>query len=148
MTKQDEAVRLFLEGYNCAQSVAGAYAKELGMEVKDAMRLVSSFGAGMGRMREVCGSFSGILFVAGALYGYDDPKDMEGKKRHYERVQYLAQQFKKHTGSIICRELLGKQGKDNSPIPSERTKEYYKKRPCAAMVELAVTVLEEYRLEN
>lgn len=144
MTKREQAQKLFLEGYNCAQAVAGAYAAEMGMELKTVVRTVSSFGGGMGRMREVCGAVSGMFFVAGALCGYDDPKDTDGKKEHYERVQYLAEKFKEQTGSIICRDLLGLEGNDHTPTPSARTKEYYQKRPCVEMVGLAAEILEEY----
>ncbi|MBO5302582.1 MAG: C_GCAxxG_C_C family protein [Lachnospiraceae bacterium] len=144
MTKKEQAQALFLEGYNCAQAVAGAYAEEMGMDLKMVVKMVSSFGGGMGRMREVCGAVSGMFFVAGALFGYDDPKDTESKKMHYERIQYLAGKFKEQTGSIICRELLGLEGKDNTPTPSARTKEYYKKRPCVEMVGIAAEILEEY----
>ena len=144
MSKQEEAEKLFLEGYNCAQSVAGVFAKEMQMDQKTVMRMISSFGGGMGRMREVCGVVSGMAFVAGVLYGYDDPKDDIAKKEHYERVQYLASEFKKVTGSIICRELLGIEGKDHAATPSKRTQEYYKKRPCVKMVGLAAGILEQY----
>lgn len=144
MSKQEEAEKIFLEGYNCAQSVAGAFAKEMQMDQKTVVRMISSFGGGMGRMREVCGAVSGMAFVAGVLYGYDDPKDDIAKKEHYERVQYLASEFKKETGSIICRELLGIEGKDHAATPSKRTQEYYKKRPCVKMVGLAAGILEQY----
>lgn len=95
-------------------------------------------------MREVCGAVTGMFFVAGALYGYSNPKDFAAKKEHYERIQYLAAEFKGETGSIICRELLGMDGKDNDPTPSKRTKEYYKKRPCPEKVGLAAEIMEKY----
>ena len=78
------------------------------------------------------------------MYGYDDAKDYEGKKDTYALVQELANQFKAETGSIICRELLGLDGKDNSPVPSKRTEEYYKKRTCEDKVGLAAKILDEY----
>ena len=148
MGKGKEAKELFLQGYNCSQSVVGAYAGRLGMDFDVAMKTASSFGGGMGRLREVCGAVSGMFFVAGALYGYEDPKDPEAKKEHYERIQLLASRFKKEAGSIICRELLGLDGKDTSPTPSERTEEYYKKRPCPDKVALAAKILEEYIKEE
>lgn len=148
MDKREKARELFLGGYNCAQAVAGAYAEEMGMDIDTAARIASSFGGGMGRMREVCGAVSGMLFVAGALYGYSDPKDPAAKKEHYERVQILAARYKERTGSIVCRELLGLEGKDRSPEPSERTQEYYKKRPCPDMVGLAAGILENYIKEQ
>lgn len=144
MTKSEKAKELFLEGYNCAQSLTGAYASEMGLDFSAAVKLASSFGGGMGRMREVCGAVSGMFLAAGAIYGYADPKNFSGKKEHYQRIQFLAAQFKQETGSIVCRELLGDLGKDASFVPGERTKEYYKKRPCAELVGLAAGILEEY----
>lgn len=144
MEKKEQAKELFLKGYNCTQAVVGAFAEEIGMDFDTAVKMVSSFGGGMGRLREVCGAVSGMFFVAGALYGYNDPKDYEAKKEHYERIQLLASKYKDETGSIVCRELLGLDGKDHSPAPSERTKEYYKKRPCPDMVGLAAEIMENY----
>ena len=95
-------------------------------------------------MREVCGAVTGMFMVVGILYGYDDAKDYEGKKDTYALVQELANQFKAETGSIICRELLGLDGKDNGPVPSKRTEEYYKKRTCEDKVGLAAKILDEY----
>lgn len=148
MDKREKAEKLFLEGYNCAQAVAGAYAEEMGMDFDTVVKTVSSFGGGMGRLREVCGTVSGMFFVAGALYGYDNPKDPAAKKEHYERIQLLAARFKAETGSIICRELLGSAGKNTDPTPGARTKEYYQKRPCAKMAGLAAGILEEYIAET
>lgn len=144
MDKGQQAKELFLQGYNCAQSVVAVYADQMGIDMQTAMKMASSFGGGMGRMREVCGAVSGMFLAAGAIYGYDDPKDMDAKKEHYARIRLLASRFKEETGSIICRELLGEQGADAGPIPSERTQAYYKKRPCPDMVALAAQILEEY----
>ncbi|MCI9378612.1 MAG: C_GCAxxG_C_C family protein [Eubacterium sp.] len=144
MGKKEKAEELFLQGYNCAQAVAGVFAEEMGMDFDTVVKTVSSFGGGMGRMREVCGTVTGMFFVAGAVYGYKDPKDFAAKKEHYERIQLLAARFKEETGSIICRELLGMEGSDKSPVPQVRTAEYYQKRPCAQMAGLAAGIMEEY----
>ena len=143
MHKQ-KAEMLFKQGYNCSQAVLLAFCDELNMDKETAARLASSFGGGIGRMREVCGAVTGMFMVVGILYGYDDAKDYEGKKDTYALVQELANQFKAETGSIICRELLGLDGKDNSPVPSKRTEEYYKKRTCEDKVGLAAKILDEY----
>ena len=141
-----KAAELFLRGYNCAQAVVVAFGDVTGMEEKYAARLISSFGGGMGRMREVCGAVSGMLLVAGLLYGYDTPGDDVSKKNHYARVQYLAGQFREQVGSIVCREILKNPPSD--PNPSPRTAEYYAKRPCARMVYLAGEILDRYIAEN
>ena len=139
------AAQLFVGGYNCAQAVAVAFGDVTGMDAKTAARLVSSFGGGMGRMREVCGAVSGMLFVAGTLYGYDTPDD-EKKKAHYARVQELAGKFREQVGSIVCRELL--QNPPSDPNPTPRTEEFYKVRPCARFVVLAAQILDEYIAEH
>ncbi|MGI6013888.1 MAG: C-GCAxxG-C-C family protein [Oscillospiraceae bacterium] len=144
MRHSETAKSLFLEGYNCAQSVAGAFSAELNLPLSTVTRLASSFGGGMGRMREVCGAVSGMSLVAGILYGYDDPKDRDAKTAHYARIQQLAAQFREQFGSIVCRELLGAEGADHSHIPSARTDSYYKKRPCADLVATAAEILSEY----
>jgi len=139
-----KAMALFKEGFNCSQSVFLAFEDFYGIDRSTALKLSSSFGGGMGRLREVCGAVSGMFMVAGVLYGYDDPKDYEAKKQHYERIQYLAGKFQEVNGSIVCRELLGLgQGKDVA-APEKRTEEYYKKRPCAELVGIAATIMEEY----
>ena len=140
----EKAKQLFMEGYNCSQAVLGAFCEECGMDFATAMKLSSSFGGGMGRLREVCGAVSGMFMVAGMLYGYDDPKGQADKTKHYERIQELAEKFRKENGSIVCRELLGLTEKKSEPKPEERTGEYYKKRPCAEMVKMAAEIMEEY----
>ena len=142
MNHAEYAAELFLTGYNCAQAVAVAFCDVTGMEPKATAKLASSFGGGMGRMREVCGAVSGMLMVAGVLYGYDAADGEESKKAHYALVQELAGQFREQVGSIVCREILKNPPSD--PVPSPRTEEYYAQRPCVRMVYTAANILEEY----
>lgn len=146
MDREYRAAQYFVEGYNCAQAVILAFSDLLEMDEKTCARISSSFGGGMGRMREVCGAVSGMLMVAGLLYGYDGPEEGAVKKAHYERVQHLAGQFREQAGSIVCREILKNPPSD--PTPSARTQQYYKQRPCVRMVTLAVAVMEQYIREN
>ena len=141
MGKREEAEALFLSGANCAQAVLCAFEKEVGLEHKTAMMLASSFGGGMGRMREVCGAVSGMFMVAGLLYGYDENSPKEAKAEHYELIRNLADRFRDKTGSILCRELLDKKAIVGG-LPEERTPEYYKSRPCAYLVGLAAEITE------
>lgn len=147
-TRADKAFELFTNGYNCTQSLVGAFADVIGMDFADAVKLSSGFGGGMGRLREVCGTFSGIVMVMNILYGYSDPKNVQAKAELYARIQDLAEQFRKDNGSIICRELLGLSKPEGSPIPEARTDEYYKKRPCSELCRFAANTLEEYIRQN
>nr|WP_271716096.1 C-GCAxxG-C-C family protein [Anaeromicropila herbilytica] len=142
------AMAYFNEGYNCSQSVFMAFCDEYDMDFEMAMKISSSFGGGMGRLREVCGAVTGMFMVAGMIYGYTSPKDQIAKTEHYKRIQYLAKEFEEKNGSIICRELLGLgEGKDK-PVPELRTAEYYKKRPCVEIVGMAAEIMERYIKEN
>ncbi len=141
--KSEKARELFKQGYNCSQSVLGVFCEELGLDFETAMKISSSFGGGMGRMREVCGTVSGMFMVAGLAFSSSDGS-RENKAEQYKKVQELAQIFKNQNGSIICRELLNGVESSTSPIPSERNENYYKKRPCIDLVSDAVEMVEKY----
>ncbi len=145
---REKAKEYFMEGYNCSQAVLLAFHEELGLDKEMAARMASSFGGGMGRLREVCGAVSGMLLTLGLSDGYSDPKDPEAKKAHYERVQALAAAFREKNGSIVCRELLGLDHRSDAPTPEKRTQEYYKKRPCPELVADAAGILEKFLSEQ
>ena len=146
MDHSELAAKLFYDGYNCAQAIAVAFRDVTGLEADYAAKMASSFGGGMGRMREVCGAVSGMLLVAGLLYGYSSPDDNNGKKAHYCLVQELAGYFREEIGSIVCREILKNPPSD--PTPSPRTAAYYKDRPCVHMVATAAKILDRYIAEH
>lgn len=141
MTRAEYAAQLFTEGYNCAQAVAMAFCDETGFSREQTARMVSPFGGGFGRLREVCGAVSGMSFVFGCLYGYEAPNP-EAQMRVYEAEQALAAQFRQQAGSIVCRDILKNPPSD--PAPTPRTAEYYALRPCARMVYLAAEILDAY----
>lgn len=142
--KTEKAKELFKQGYNCSQAVLGVFCEELGLDFDTAMKISCSFGGGMGRMREVCGTVSGMFMAAGLAYTTSE----NDKAAQYKIVQELAQRFKDMNGSIICRDLLQGIESSTSPTPSKRTETYYKKRPCADLVGDAVEILEQYMKEH
>ncbi len=139
----EKAANNFREGYNCAQSVLLAFANKVGLKEDEALKLASSFGGGMGRLREVCGAVSAMFMIAGILKGYTEPNNDVVKADHYKLIQDLAAEFKSKHNTIICRELLGLDGTEFSPIPSARTDEYYKERPCEEFIKCAAEIVEE-----
>lgn len=148
MTHAEKAKAYFEQGYNCAQAVTLAFAEEMGLDKDSAAKMVSSFGGGLGRLREVCGCVSGMALAAGALYGYSDPEAKEAKADHYALIQKLAEAFKEKNGSMICRELLDGINNDTNPVPEARTEAYYKKRPCADLCYSAAEILEKEMMER
>lgn len=145
MTKGDLAKKYFEEGYNCAQAVLLAFCEDFGLEKETAIMMSAPFGGGIGRLREVCGTFTGMNMVLGLYEGKYDIKDNQKKTKLYKDVQALAEKFKQDNGSIICRDLLGLRikGKDN-PTPEVRTDTYYKARPCSELCKYAGDLLEEF----
>lgn len=136
----------FLEGYNCAQAVVMAFDDVMGMDTTMLARLAASFGGGMGRMREVCGTVSGMAMVAGAIEPSTDPKNMSERQANYALVQTFANRFRSVNGDIVCRRLLGLEPmaeRAETAMPSERTAEYYKKRPCVEYVACAARIVAE-----
>lgn len=138
------AMNNFTEGYNCAQAVALAFADLTNIPADELTRLASSFGGGMGRLREVCGAVSAMFMIVGLLYGYDTPSDGPDKAKHYARIQELAELFENEHDSIVCRELRGLSVKRESFIPEKRTKKYYEERPCKNLVGTAAQILACY----
>lgn len=147
-SRKERAMEYFLEGYNCTQCITLAFSDLLNADTKTLLQISSSFGGGMGRLREVCGSVSGMFLVAGALYGYSSPEKGQVKADHYARIQELAHRFEEQNGSIVCRELLGLKVKHDNPVPSERTNDYYKKRPCKELIGMAAQILEDWLEEQ
>lgn len=146
MKKSEKAVKLFTDGYNCAQAVFGAFADEIGFNEATALKIAAPFGGGFGRQREVCGAVSGMLMAFGYLYGYETPETGEIKMEHYEQTRALCDAFKELNGSIICRDIL--KTAEVGGAPSPRTPEYYKERPCDRCVRTASEILEEFIKNN
>lgn len=147
----EKAKKLFKEdGFNCCQAVVLAYNDIFGLDDKTAASVASGFGGGIGRMREVCGSVSGMTILAGMISPADDPSNKSGRTANYALVQEMAERFKEINGSILCKELLGlvpmgsaSNAPKESPEPSDRTAEYYKKRPCEELVGISARIVGE-----
>ena len=166
---REKATANFKSGMNCTQAVASVFAEQFGYSPEQIALLVQPFGGGMCRMREVCGTVSGMLFTLG-MYNSTKKENAEkvdeigGEKKQkddtYAIGQKLAGEFREINGSIICRELLGlvplgtsekllAAGKADSheasePVSEERTSEYYKKRPCAELCGIAAEIFQKF----
>ena len=134
----------FLSGYNCAQAVFLACTEDMGLSTETRAKLASSFGGGIGGMRQICGAVSGMLMALGLRYGYCDPADKDAKAAQYEIARALAEEFRQKSGSMICRELLGLDENFKPKPPEARTEAYYKERPCAALCRQAGEIFERY----
>lgn len=146
VSRVEQAVATFEAGYTCAQSVFVTYADLFGMDRETALKLSSPMGGGIGRMREVCGAVSAMALLAGLKEGNTDPANEEGKENIYLLTRKMAEKFKEQHDTIICRELLGIEGMEESAKPSERTPQYYEERPCLKVIATAARIVEEMLL--
>ena len=143
------AEELFMQGFNCAQSVAAAFADVYGYTEEQMLRVSAGFGAGIGRLRMSCGAFNAMALLAGLENGSVTPGDQQGKSQNYKLVQELAARFQEEHGSLICAELLKlKRGTPLSDQASERTAEYYQKRPCVRQIISAARIYAEFLAAN
>ena len=148
MQHADYAAELFTRGYNCAQAVLCAFCDVTGLDEETSLRLASSFGGGMGGMREVCGAVSAMFMIAGLLYGGDTEQDDGKKKAHYALIREIAEQFKERNQHLLCRNLLAGLAADTLPSPSPRTEQYYKTRPCVRFVMDAAHIIDSLIAER
>ncbi len=141
MTQKERARELFMEGYNCAQSVFIPFCDRFGIDESTAKKISAGLGGGLGRQREVCGAVSAASMVLGDIIAAQEGADQESKKKNYELVREFSDRFRELHGSIICREILEDRAKNKGAVPDERTAEYYKNRPCLKAVEDAAEIL-------
>ena len=136
------AMELFRAGYNCSQSLLGAFAGDFNIDLSFALKLSSGFGGGMGRLRETCGAVTGGIMVLSLKYGYCHVDAYDEKSKLYKIVQDFVADFKSELGTSICRELLNTT--DNNPVPTKRTDDFYLKRPCANYIGIGACIVERY----
>lgn len=147
--RMKRAEELFMQGFNCAQSVAAAFADVYGYTEEQMLRVSAGFGAGIGRMRMSCGAFNAMALLAGLENGSVTPGDQQGKSQNYKLVQELAAKFQEEHGLLICAELLKlKRVTPLSYEASERTADYYQKRPCVRQIISAARIYAEFLEAN
>lgn len=150
-SRVQDAVDMFESGYACAQSVFVTYADLFGMDRETALKLSGAMSAGIGRMREVCGTVSAMAMLTGLKMGFTEPDEGETKTCCYAMIRRMSDAFRREQGTIICRELLGlPEGteREESARPEPRTPEYYRSRPCSGAVRTAAGLIEAYLLEE
>lgn len=130
MNKGEIARQYFLNGYNCAQAVALAFCDELALPPETALRLVSGFGGGMGRLREVCGAFSGAVFVLSVLRGYAEPGAKEEKAALYRTSRRSRRAALPKTEALSAASCSVCAGKKILPRPRRGRKNIIKAAPA------------------
>lgn len=147
MKRSEKALKYYLEGFNCSQSVIASFADVLNIEEEVALRMASAFGGGMGRMQHTCGAVTGAFMVIGFLRGKYKEGEEEAKEITNKLIQEFAHKFAELNGSINCRALITydlntEEGRDQA----EKADVFNKK--CTDYVSIAVELLEEILLSE
>ena len=136
------AEKRFIEGYSCSQAVFSAFAEAEEIELETALRIASSFGAGMARMGDTCGALTGGMMVLGLKFGRTVADDSEAKEKNYRLVHEFVERFNSYFGHSICKNLLGFD--PGLPDASQRFKDDPElEKRCAGFVQKAAEILEE-----
>lgn len=104
--KKEMAIKIFTNGYNCAQAVLYSFKDEININGDKALKMACGLGAGMGRNGEVCGAVTGGIITIGAKYGRGENDDKTATENTYAKTKELMVRFQEEHGTYICRELL------------------------------------------
>jgi C_GCAxxG_C_C family probable redox protein len=107
MTKKEDALALFKEGFSCSQAVLAAFAADEGLERELALRISQPFGGGIARLADWCGAVTGALMVIGLRHGRVRAADVAARDKTYDLVKRFIKEFTARRGALRCRDLLG-----------------------------------------
>lgn len=141
MTKPEKSIRLFEEGFNCAQSVLFPYGEEFFKESAYALKIATGFGAGISYRGEMCGAVSGALMVIGLHYGSSDLNSDKPKERTVKMSKEFIEAFESINGSVICNQLLKTEINTPEGLEYARQNGLFKKT-CPDLVESGAKILE------
>ena len=144
MSKAEIAENLF-ESYNCAQSVLSAYSVDYDLDKEKALQVSAGFGAGMGRLQDVCGAVSGALMVLGLSSGFEESDDRDKTNAVYAKVRSFVRDFVEMKKTIRCGELLG------CDLSSEEGRTFFREHNlrsnCREYIRLCCNMLDKYLAE-
>ncbi|MDF2484173.1 MAG: hypothetical protein K0R46_341 [Herbinix sp.] len=106
MSKVENAVQCFNNGFNCSQAIFSTYCEQLGLDPVTALKIACPFGSGIARSAKTCGAVSGAYMLIGLNYGKYLPEDNESKEKCFAIAQEFTNRFNEIHGSINCSDLL------------------------------------------
>jgi len=107
MDKKEVAIALHDKKYNCCQSVACAFCKEVGVDEQVLFKAGEGFGFGMGGADGTCGALSGAIMLAGFKNSDGNLEAPGTKASTYQLSKQMLEMFREECGSTVCRELKG-----------------------------------------
>ena len=136
------AEAMFLEGFNCAQSVLACCGEGRGISRELAIRVAQAFGGGIGRTGNLCGALTGAMMAIGLKHAAIDAADGASKARAYDVAQTVLAEFEKRNGWLLCRDLIG------CDLRTAEGQRQFKEsgahqKICAKAVRIAAEIVEE-----
>ncbi len=142
MSRIEEALSIFKEDFNCAQSIFGTYASRYGLDRDIALNISTGFGGGMARSGRTCSAVTGAFMVIGLKNGMGLSKDTEAKRKTYQLINKFSKKFQENNSSLICKELLGCDINTPEGMDYFNQNELFEKK-CLKCVKNAAEILEE-----
>ncbi len=142
--KITESKELFINKYNCGQTVLAVFSEENGLDKNIALSMACGLGSGL-RVGDICGAVSGAVLVIGLKCGNISANNNIDRGYTYQKVEEFIAKFKNKHGSVICRELLPE---DKRPTQNDdrKTALIKYKNACTCYVEDAISILESMDL--
>ena len=148
MTHTERANELLKQDYHCSQALFGAFAGDLGLDIKTALKLSTCFGVGM-RQGDVCGCVTASLMILGMAFGFDDPQDRELEVFGNKKTEEFVALFKEAMGgSYLCKDILHtdvSRPEGMARMRQERLKFKICPHAMAASIEILERMLAEYQ---
>jgi C_GCAxxG_C_C family probable redox protein len=130
---------LFEKGYNCAQSVVGAYCEKYGLDFDSTMKLASTFGGGLG-IKKTCGAITGACMVLGLEKGFSTKVDLSEKDALKKLTNEFIEKFKNTNGFIDCEEILNELENTLGHEPTMNEK----RKHCTNVIKNSTSILDTY----
>jgi C_GCAxxG_C_C family probable redox protein len=142
MSKVENAVQCFSNGFNCSQAIFSTYCEQLGLDPVTALKVATPFGSGIARTAQTCGAVTGALMLIGLKYGKYLPEDNDSKEKCFQLAREFTDRFTALHGSIICCDLL------KSDLSTPEGLQYIKENNlwdslCPIFIRDAATLIEE-----
>jgi C_GCAxxG_C_C family probable redox protein len=143
MTKKsmlgEQAVKHFLDGYNCAQSVLLTMFEHWNRKNSLIPKIATGFGSGIGRCGSVCGAVTGGVMAIGARYG-TNVASAEKRQQSYRLSQALYRQFEVRHGTVYCKELIHYDLSNPEELEKARETKVFEEK-CAYYVRTVIEIL-------
>ena len=143
MGSSEDVIRIYNQGYDCAQCIVKAMEGKVEYDEATVMKAVSSMGMGL-LEGSICGAILGALAVIGLRYGNASPDPGSKGVIIIKRAQFLTE-FKKKYNGLTCPEIMGldvRKDEDNLRAFKEGIYDHFCPNMAANILEILERIIE------